>query len=628
MCFMKKILHNLALFGAAAVSTQGEPMPQERSQLADDVKWNVEEMYATTDLWENDYEKVAKLANDGWKNLLQYKGRLNEGPSVLKNLLETMYGYSQKIEYIYTYAHLRHDEDTAHDAHKVIYNKGVSLYYNFGSAVSWVNPEILSLSDAKLKEYLNSNELKEYRTVLQKLIDQKQFVLPEAQEKLMAYSAKIAEVPGNVFRALDNSDIKFDEVADSSGKMHPLSQGTYSVYLQSNDRTLRRNAFKAMLAQYQGHENTFAETLKGIVESHIFQVKARGYDSCLHAALEPHQIDHAVYTKLIESVNQHLPVLHKYVELRKKMLGVDELHFYDMYVPLVSDYEMKIPYEESVAIALEALRPLGKEYCDILKRGLIEEKWVDVYENENKRSGAYSSGCYGSSPYILMNYTNTLRDLKTLVHEAGHSMQTYLSNQRQPYQYCHYPIFVAEVASTFNEELTFRHLMSKATDKKQRIYLLCQNIEDVRATLFRQTMFAEFELKIHELGEMDIPITPAKLKEVYRDLNTKYFGPAFVVDEELDCELYRIPHFYYDFYVYQYATGMSAAHTLVERVMNEGDQAREDYLNFLSSGGSKYPLDLLRDAGADMTKTEPVDSLIEHFAEQINLLEKELDENP
>lgn len=597
-----------------------------RSEIPDHSKWNVESIYASAADWDDEYQSLLKKGNDGWLDVKKFQGKLGEGPEELKQAFDVVNAYWRSLDRLYVYAHLRHDEDTAHDTHKGMYSKALSLYQTLDQASSWMNPEILALSDETLQRYLKASELKEYQTLLKTLLDQKKYILTADQEKLVSLSMKMAGVPYSVFSALNNTDIKFGTVKDSKGEELLLTHGTYSLYLQSPDRELRRNAFKTVLNHYKAHENTLTEALNGMVQAHIFSKKARGYDSCLQAALQPHQINRKVYDSLIKEVNANLPVLHEYVKFRKELLGLDTIHFYDLYVPLVEDVDMKFSYDESVDIVLSSMDLLGDDYKAVLQRGLAEERWVDVFENSGKRSGAYSSGCFDSYPFILLNYTGTLRDVKTLAHEGGHSMHTFLSNQGQPYHYAKYPIFVAEVASTFNEELVFQSLMKKAKSKKERIYLLCQNIEDIRATLFRQTMFAEFELKIHELAEADTPLTPQLLKSLYRDLNVRYFGADFTLDEELDAEFLRIPHFYYNFYVYQYATGMSAAHALVERVGKEGEKARKDYIQFLSSGSSQYPIDLLRIAGVDMEKPDAVKSLIRHFQYQLNLLKKELAE--
>ncbi|MBM3201285.1 MAG: oligoendopeptidase F, partial [Chlamydiae bacterium] len=575
--FNRRMLMRNTWICLAIIFNQGVLMgAKTRSEIPDTAKWNVESIYPDIQRWEKEYQALSSKASGGWQEIRQFEGKLASGPLELKKLLDTMYAISRTLEKIYTYAHLRHDEDVAFDAHKTIYARGLSLYQDFDQATSWINPEILALDQKTLEHYLASKELADYHTVINKLLDQKKYVLPADQEKLLALSSKIARTPYAVFNALNNADLRFKDIYDSEGNQHPLTHGTYSLYLQSQDRTLRKNAFTNVLSEYKTHENTLAEVLNGVVQSHIFSMKARGYESCLQAALQPHQINRKVYDSLISEINANLSVLHDYVNFRKEILGLDQIHFYDLYVPLVEDIEMDFSYEESSKVVLSSVKVLGREYQETLKKGLTEERWVDIFENQGKRSGAYSSGCFDSYPFILMNYTNTLRDLKTLAHEAGHSMHTYLSQKTQPYHYANYPIFVAEVASTFNEELAFQTLIEKAKSKKERIYLLCQNIEDIRATLFRQTMFAEFELRIHQLAETEVPLTPQVLKQTYRDLNVKYFGPSFTVDEELDYELFRIPHFFYNFYVYQYATGMSAAHALVEKVRKEGESARDN----------------------------------------------------
>jgi oligoendopeptidase F len=412
------------------------------------------------------------------------------------------------------------------------------------------------------------------------------------------------------FEAFNYADLKFPKVVDENGELHELTQGSYLTYMAGRDRTLRKEAFKTLHRAFGLWEHTLCELISGQVQRDLFFARARQFGSCLEAALFPHQIDPKVYRSLIETVRAHLPVLHQYMALRKKLLGVDELHLYDLRVPLVADVDVKMEFDPAAHMLIEAMAPLGQTYQQIMRKGFFEERWVDKYESERKRSGAYSGGCYDSHPYILMNYHGRLSDIMTLAHEAGHSMHSYLSHKNQPYHDASYVIFVAEVASTFNEELTLSHWLSTLQDPRQRAYIINQKVEDVRNTFFRQVMLAEFELKIHESAEQGIPLTPDYLNREYLQLNRDYMGPAVVIDEEIQHEWARVPHFYTGFYVYQYATGIAAAHMLAEQVLKEGPDA---YLQFLSSGGSRFPLDLLKSAGVDMTTQAPILEMIKYF---------------
>ncbi|HPE85609.1 MAG TPA: M3 family oligoendopeptidase, partial [Chlamydiales bacterium] len=421
---------------------------------------------------------------------------------------------------------------------------------------AWVEPELLSLPEETLKKLADSVHLADYKMVLDRIIRLKPHTLSAKEQQLLALGGRALQVSERAFGAMNNADIKFPSVKDKDGKEHELSHGLYQTYLRSSDRILRENAFKTLHQTFLNFENTLCELLSGSVQKHIYYAKAKHYNSALEAALYPHQIDPAVYVNLIDATHAHLGKLHRFIALRKKLMGLPDLHVYDLYAPAAAEIEMKFSYDEAVEVTLEAVQPLGPGYCQVLKRGLKDERWIDRYENNRKRSGAYSSGCYESYPYILLNFQGFLNDVMTLAHEAGHSMHTYFSNQSQPFHDSHYSIFVAEVASTFNEELVFRHLLASATDKKQRIFLLLQKLDGIRATFFRQVMFAEFEKQIHEMAEKEIPLTPATLRKAYRELNALYFGPELTLDNELEGEFMRVPHFYYDFYVYQYSTGI------------------------------------------------------------------------
>lgn len=594
----------------------------DRSFVIEENQWNVAALFPSFKKWEEEMAQVTENQKSPyWPVLQALHGRLGEGPLVIKELFETVFTLSRKLEKLYTYAHLRHDEEITQDLPKAAFQRITSLLFSFQQETSWIEPELLALPSELIESYLNAEELKAWRFHIEKIIRMRPHTLSADKEELLALSAKPMQSAPKAFSALNNADLKFNKIKDQTGKEFELTHGLYQLYLRSPDRTLRENAFKTLHEKFLGFENTLAELLAGETESHIFQARARKFNSSLEAALFPKKIPLEVYRSLIEAVREGLPSLHRYISLRKKILKVQDLHLYDMYVPLVADVEIQLDYADAEEVVIDSVAPLGFEYQNTLRKGFKKDKWVDRYENKNKRSGAYSSGCYDSYPYILMNFRGILRDTFTLAHEAGHSMHSFLSNQTQPYHYSRYPIFVAEVASTFNEELLMDLFLKKRTKNAERLFLINEKIEDIRATLFRQTMFAEFELKIHELAEANTPLTPALLKEIYLKLNQDYFGEAAYIDPEIAIEWARIPHFYYNFYVYQYATGISAALSLAEKVLNGDCAAKQNYLNFLKGGGSLYPIDLLKIAGVDMSSPEPVRSAIRHFDSLLNQLE-------
>lgn len=600
-------------------------MAKERKEVEIDDQWDVASLYPSLEAWKEDFSELTKERTEKgwWPHLGSYQGKIGEDSTKLTSLLNDALDIERRLYKLYTYAHLRHDEDVANETYKEAYDKISLLYYDFQNETSWVQPEILQLPDETLETYLKDAKLEGHHIYLKKLSVLKPHTLSADKEHLLSLAGKALQTPQKTFGVFNNADLKFGMIKDEKGEEVELTHGSYGLYLQSKDRTLRKNAVLGLHGRFQEFENTVSELLNGQIQKDVFEAKARHYSSSLHAALTPHQIDPEVYHNLIATVRKNLPVLHRYVSLRKKFLGYEKLHFYDLYVSLIPKFEKHYSYPEAVQLVLNAVKPLGDEYHQILGKGLGEERWVDRYENARKRSGAYSSGCYDSIPYILMNYNGTLRDVMTLAHEAGHSVHSHYSNKHQPFQYSNYPIFVAEVASTFNEELLFRHLMENATTEEERCYLLNQKIDDVRATLFRQTQFAEFELMTHTLAEKGVPLTATTLKEIYRKLNEDYYGPDLMIDPEIEVEFLRIPHFYTSFYVYQYATGISAANALVERLVKEGDKAREAYLRFLSSGSSKYPVELLEVAGVNMRESAPIQTLIDRFSELVNQFEEE-----
>lgn len=600
-------------------------MAVDRVEVAKQDQWNVEAMFPDMKAWEEAFAKSCPPdTKPRWPEITAYKGRLGESPQTLKAALDLQCKISRDLSTLYTYAHLRHDEDITQDANKAAYNKVLALYYDFAEETAWFEPELLALNDEVLNKMLESPILVGYKFHIEKIIRIKKHMLSPESEELLAMAAKALQAPNKAFSAMNDADFKFGTILDGKGAEKELTHGLYGLYIRDRDRTLRKNAFQKRLGMYASYENTLCELINGLVQGHVFNAKARKYASCLEAALFPKNIDTKVYHALIQAVNSNLNVLHNYVQLREKVMGVGKLHLYDMYVPLISEVDIRMPYREAEEIIIESVAPLGPDYQNLLKQGFKEDRWVDRYENKNKRSGGYSSGCYDSMPYILMNYKDILRDVFTLAHEAGHSMHSLYSHKHQPYHYGDYPIFLAEVASTFNEDLLMRLMLERAKSKEERIFLINEKIDDIRGTLFRQTMFAEFELLIHEMAEKNIPLTPKLLKDEYRKLNKKYFGESMIIDDELDAEWMHIPHFYYNFYVYQYATGISAALALSDRVMKGTDVERDQYLSFLKAGCSRYPIDILQSAGVDMRSPEPVTSAINKFGSLVEQLGKEL----
>jgi oligoendopeptidase F len=613
------------LHGIVLTQNLEERMAIERSSVSPQDRWNVEILFHDLAAWQKSFDECHKKEKPHWPEMLPYKGKLSD-PTTHKKFLETFLSIDRKLSTLYTYAHLRHDEELTIDEYKVAHSKILTLYSDFGEEYAWIEPELLALDQDKIDILLNSPELQDYRFYLEKTLRLKPHILSNEMEELMAKASKAMGTSSKAFSAINDADFKFGTVLDREGNAHELTHGSYGVLIREQDRVLRKNAFQQMHSKFSEFENTMCELLNGQVQNHLFSCRARKYKSSLEAALFPHNVDPQVYHALIEAVNSELPSLHKSMELRKKILGLDELHLYDIYVPLTSDYKIEMTYNEAVDAILESVAPLGSEYQNLLKKGFNEEGWVDRYENKNKRSGAYSSGSYDSLPYILMNYKDQLKDVFTLTHEAGHSMHSLLTHKNQPYQYGNYSIFVAEVASTFNEELLMQLLLKRAKTTEEKIYLINQKAEDIRGTLFRQTMFAEFELLIHTFAEQEIPLTPALLRQEYRKLNQKYFGPSVIIDDETDIEWARIPHFYYNFYVYQYATGISAALALTERVTHGGDKEREDYLAFLKGGSSRFPIDMLKVAGINMLEPHPVKAAIARYSNLLDQLNELLEQ--
>jgi len=588
-----------------------------RTEQKDSDTWNVTSLFPSIDLW----KKELTATVDDFPKILAFRSKLADSIQTLHDALSCYFSLERRLRKLYTWAHLRHDEDIAKTDMKEAFETITGIYHQFAQTTSWLQPELLHIADDTFKSYLQAPDLQEYHFFLEKLYRLKPHTLPTEQEELMALAEQALDAPHKAFSAINNADFVFGSVLDSAQNERELTHATYGLYLRDFDRELRKNAFMKLHQTFKSYENTITELLSGQVQTHVFHAKARKYSSCLQSALFPKNIDTSVYRALIDAVHSKISALHRYVSLRKKLLNLDELHPYDMYVPLVPSFEMKMSYDEAENVVIESAKKLGSEYVDLLHHGLKTGRWVDRYENKNKRSGAYSSGCFDSMPYILMNYKGILRDVFTLAHEAGHSMHSLYSRKHQPYHYSDYAIFVAEVASTFNEELLTQTLVKRAKSDKEKIFLINEKIEDIRATLFRQVLFAEFELFIHEMAEKRVPLTPKLLSDEFLRLNKFYYGNDLVYDDELAIEWARIPHFYYNFYVYQYATGISAALFLCDRISKGSDADRNAYLEFLRSGSSDYPLNILKKAGVDMQSPAPVHTAIDTFSSLVTELE-------
>lgn len=589
-----------------------------RSEIPVEETWRLEDIFPTDEAWEQEFQEVKKMI----PKLAEYQGRLGESADTLYEALQYQDEVSMRLGKLYTYAHMRYDQDTTNAFYQGLNDRATGLYSEASSAMAFIVPEILAIDEAKLRSFLEEKqELKLYEHALDEINRQRPHVLSAEEEALLAQAAEVMQSSASTFSMLNNADLTFPTIIDENGEEVEVTHGRFIRFLESTDRRVRRDAFKAVYDTYEKYKNTFASTLAGTVKKDNFFARVRRYKSAREAALSSNNIPESVYDNLIETVHEHLPLLHRYVRLRKKVLGLDELHMYDLYTPLVQDVKMEVTYEEAKEYMLKALAPLGEEYLSIVKEGL-ENRWVDVRENKGKRSGAYSSGAYGTHPYILLNWQDNVNNLFTLVHEFGHSVHSYYTRKTQPYPYGDYSIFVAEVASTCNEALLNDYLLKTMDDEKKRVYLLNHYLEGFRGTVFRQTMFAEFEHMIHIKAQEGEALTADSLTSLYYELNKKYFGDDIVVDQEIGLEWARIPHFYYNYYVYQYATGFSAATALSKQILEEGEPAVKRYIEFLKAGSSDYPIEVLKKAGVDMTSAEPIRQACQVFAEKLEEMEK------
>lgn len=590
----------------------------KRHEALKESTWDLEAIYPDERRWEADFQSVKVEI----PRLAAFAGTLGNSAAQLLAGLRLRDDTSKLLEQLLVYARMRKDEDNGNNAYQALADRAMTLATDFSSATAFFTPEILSMPEERLNEFVASEPgLGLYRHYLDQLIRQREHVRSAEVEMVLAQSGEVARIPNETYTMLTSVDLKFPTVTDEQGNPVELSQSRYNQLRESQNRHVRREAFEAIHQSYQDYRNTLASSLAGSVRSDIFYARAKNYPTALDAALGPNNIPPAVYHNLVSTVNDNLGSLHRYMRIRKRLLGLDELHHYDLYVPMVPDVQVSVPYGEATGMVREGLKPMGPEYLSALEKALAS-RWIDVYENEGKTSGAYSGGSYTTHPYILLNYQQTLTDVFTLAHELGHSMHSYFTRTTQPYVYGDYTIFVAEVASTLNESLLTSHLLKQSTDPKLRAYLVNQYLERFRTTLYRQTMFAEFELDIHSKAERGEPLTPDVLSATYADLNARYYGPEVVPDEAIAIEWARIPHFYWSFYVYQYATGISAAAALAHQILTEGDVAVRRYLTFLKSGSSRYSIDLLKEAGVDMTSPQPVQEAIAVFDSLLDEIEK------
>ncbi len=589
----------------------------ERSEIAEQDKWAIHDIYATDELWEADLQKAKDLI----PTVSAFAGKLGGSAQNLLDYMKLTEEIAVLADALGNYAMRRSDEDARVSKYQAMVGSLMSTYVALEAASSFSTPEIMAISDETMEKfYAELPELERYRRYLNNIRRRRAHVLTPAEEKLLAAAGEMANAPDTIYGMFNDADVTFPDAIDSEGNHHPLSQGTYISYMESSDRALRKSAFENLYRTYGSYKNTISAILSAQVKQLQFFADARKYSSAMEASLDATNVPTTVYTNLIEAVHKNMDKMYRYVALRKKLLGVDELHMYDIYTPLVEDVAKKAGIDEAEQTVYDALAPLGEEYRKVLKQG-FDSRWIDIYENAGKRSGAYSAGAK-VHPFVLLNYTGTLDSQFTLAHEMGHAMHSYLSTHTQTPLDADYVIFVAEVASTCNEALLMEYLLGKTTDKKERAYLINHFLEQFRTTLYRQTMFAEFELNIGKMAQEGTSLTPDVLNAEYRRLNRLYFGEEVVLDDEIDMEWMRIPHFYYNYYVFQYATGYAAAIALSRRILREGESAVKDYLGFLSGGCSKSPIDLLRGAGVDMSTTAPVEEALKLFDELIGEMEQ------
>lgn len=589
----------------------------KRSEVDEALQWDLTRVFPNDEAFEKEWDHVQSLATA----FEQYKGTLQQSAEHLRQVIGDMMQLYRRLEVVYVYASMKNDQDTTNATYQAMEAKATSLYTFVIEKVSFFEPELMAIPQDVMAQFLEDDILAGYRHFLDQILRQRAHILSHQEEELLASASEIFSAPSQTFEILNNADLKFPVVKNDDGEDVQLSHGVYGQLMESLNRDVRRDAFQSLYRVYDQFQHTTASTLASHVKSHNFNAKVRHYQSAREASLYGNAIPESVYDNLVEVVNEKLPLLHRYVALRKELLGVDELHMYDMYTPILGETGLSYTYEEAKEKALEALAPLGDDYIHTVKEA-FNQRWIDVVENEGKRSGAYSSGVYDTDPYILLNWHDSLDQLFTLVHEMGHSMHSYYTRHHQPYVYGDYSIFLAEIASTTNENLLTEYLLKTETDPKIRAAVLNHYLDGFKGTVFRQTQFAEFEQWIHQTDAEGTPLTSEVMNEYYRDMNARYYGPAVVNDEEIALEWSRIPHFYYNFYVYQYATGFSAATALSRHILEGGKEERERYLDYLKAGSSDYPIDVMKKANVDMTKKDYLYDAFDVFEQRLNELEE------
>ena len=588
-----------------------------RKDIPDSDKWDLTSLFKTDNDWELSLAKIEPMAQE----IVQYKGKLGTSKETLLEALKKYSELWQTAEIVENYASLMHNADESDNDATDKEGRAQMAVVKASSELSFFDTEITAIDSSKLESWINTPEFSEYKIYIKKLLHLKPYILSEKEERILALQQETSETAYKTFSILENVELDFGTI-EVDGKQLPLTQTTWSQFLKNPDRNIRKAAYERFYEVFEKHENTLASLYAGSVNQDIFETRARGYSSCIEAALYSNKVPVEVYTNLIDTVHKNFDTLHRYYRIFQKALGTEDLRHYDVYMPFTKDINIHTTYDQAVEICRQALSPLGKEYTDTLCNGL-KNGWVDRYENKGKRSGALSSGCYTGYPYILLNYKeDVIRDVFTMAHEGGHSMHSWYSSHNNPFMHYNYTIFEAEVASTFNEQLVFQYLLKNSKSKEEKLYYLSMRAGDILATLHRQTMFAEYELKVHELVENGTPLSAKILRKIYRELLVQYFGDTMKFEENSDMEGLRIPHFYNSFYVYKYATGISAAMALADRVTNGGESEREDYFKFLKSGGSRYPIESLKVAGVDMSKTEPIQKALDKFKEIVDELEK------
>ena len=590
---------------------------RRRDEIPESDKWRIDKIYETPAKWNEELNKLKEEA----PKLKDFEGKLGNKED-LKAFLLLNEKLSRKLGKLYVYAHMRSHEDTSNPEMQSLVNKIDPYSAEFSSYTAYFVPEILSLKEGTIENFINEdNDLKQYKIYFEMILNEKPHILSKEVESVLASVSDCLGAPESIYSMLTNSDMTFGEIVDESSRKVELTEGNYISFIKSKDRKVREAAFKLLFGTYKKYENTLATSLTSSIKNFVFESKTRKYNSSLEASLKPNNIPVEVYYNALKTVDENMDALHRYVRIKKKLLNLEEIHMYDLYVPVIECKKEHLEYKDAISLVEEGLKPLGKEYLDIFNEG-INEGWIDVYENKGKRSGAYSWGSYDTMPYVLLNYNYELNDASTLAHEMGHSIHSYYTRKTQPYIYGDYSLFCAEVASTTNEILLIHHLIEKETDKNKKLYLINQELEQIRTTVFRQLMFAEFELKTHEAIENGESLTSEVLCKMWKDINIKYFGEDMNVDEEISIEWARIPHFYSDFYVYQYATGYAAASSFANSILSKGEEAVEKYKGFLKAGGSMYPIDTLKMAGVDMTTSKPLKDTLDRFNELLDMLEE------